>query len=404
MNTYVNTITIAYGMRHCGPRFGPAWWLRALPRSPGGRGRRAAAARRHAQVDRHDGPGRGAVRAAAGGGHRLLAGPVLLCTGPAGHPLRRGRAGARPLAAGPARRVVAMLLWLVEQPDPACLPGLRDRPSPTYGALSAPVAILLFLYFTALAVLLGAELNAEIARLRRPGRLPRESIPLCAKGGHVAPGGGGPGSLAATAGDPVSPAWSEAAGPPKIPAPTETNFATLVRSISTSSWPGPRPGPSTAGASRPWAARSRPSGCWPRPPRPCGPRAVGTKSSPSRTLPPRSWTAGRARRPAAARVSDEEVVARLSTVRGIGKWSAEIFLMFQLRRMDVWPTGDLGIRKGFGLAWKVPTPTPKQLDLRASRTARTGRCGLVLLAGRAAPRRVRRQRGDRLTTAGRAAR
>jgi DNA-3-methyladenine glycosylase II len=63
-----------------------------------------------------------------------------------------------------------------------------------------------------------------------------------------------------------------------------------------------------------------------------------------------------------ARESDEEIVARLSAVRGIGKWSAEIFLMFQLRRMDVWPTGDLGVRKGFGLAWNIPTPTPKQLD------------------------------------------
>jgi len=63
-----------------------------------------------------------------------------------------------------------------------------------------------------------------------------------------------------------------------------------------------------------------------------------------------------------ARETDEEVVARLSTVRGIGKWSAEIFLMFQLRRLDVWPTGDLGVRKGFGLAWRMPTPTPRQLD------------------------------------------
>jgi DNA-3-methyladenine glycosylase II len=60
--------------------------------------------------------------------------------------------------------------------------------------------------------------------------------------------------------------------------------------------------------------------------------------------------------------SDEEVVARLSTVRGIGKWTAEMFLMFQLRRLDVWPTGDLGVRKGFGLAWGIPTPTAKQLD------------------------------------------
>jgi len=64
-----------------------------------------------------------------------------------------------------------------------------------------------------------------------------------------------------------------------------------------------------------------------------------------------------------ARESDEEVVARLTTVRGIGKWSAEIFLMFQLRRLDVWPTGDLGVRKGFALAWGIPVPAPKALDV-----------------------------------------
>jgi len=63
-----------------------------------------------------------------------------------------------------------------------------------------------------------------------------------------------------------------------------------------------------------------------------------------------------------ARESDEEVVARLTAVRGIGKWSAEMFLMFQLRRLDVWPTGDLGVRKGLGLAWGIPTPSAKELD------------------------------------------
>jgi DNA-3-methyladenine glycosylase II len=62
------------------------------------------------------------------------------------------------------------------------------------------------------------------------------------------------------------------------------------------------------------------------------------------------------------RRSDDEIVARLSTVKGIGKWSAEMFLMFQLRRLDVWPTGDLGVRRGYGLGWGIPTPTPKQLD------------------------------------------
>ena len=60
--------------------------------------------------------------------------------------------------------------------------------------------------------------------------------------------------------------------------------------------------------------------------------------------------------------SDAEMVARLSTVRGIGKWTAEMFLLFQLRRLDVWPTGDLGVRRGYGLAWQVPTPTAKELD------------------------------------------
>jgi DNA-3-methyladenine glycosylase II len=64
-----------------------------------------------------------------------------------------------------------------------------------------------------------------------------------------------------------------------------------------------------------------------------------------------------------ARESDQDIVARLSTVRGIGKWSAEMFLMFQLRRLDVWPTGDLAVRKGYGLGWDIPTPTVKQLDL-----------------------------------------
>jgi DNA-3-methyladenine glycosylase II len=65
----------------------------------------------------------------------------------------------------------------------------------------------------------------------------------------------------------------------------------------------------------------------------------------------------------AARLDDEELISRLSTVKGIGRWSAQMFLMFQLRRLDVWPVGDLAVRKGYGLAWKVPTPTPKQLEL-----------------------------------------
>jgi len=64
-----------------------------------------------------------------------------------------------------------------------------------------------------------------------------------------------------------------------------------------------------------------------------------------------------------SRRSDEELVERLTTVRGIGRWTAEMYLMFQLRRLDVWPVDDLGVRQGYGLAWKLdPPPTPKQLE------------------------------------------
>jgi DNA-3-methyladenine glycosylase II len=66
---------------------------------------------------------------------------------------------------------------------------------------------------------------------------------------------------------------------------------------------------------------------------------------------------------ALAREPDDEVIIRLTAVRGIGEWTAHMFLMFQLRRLDVWPTGDLGVRKGFGLAWGIPMPTAKELAL-----------------------------------------
>jgi DNA-3-methyladenine glycosylase II len=64
-----------------------------------------------------------------------------------------------------------------------------------------------------------------------------------------------------------------------------------------------------------------------------------------------------------SRRSDDELIARLTAVRGIGRWTAEMYLMFQLRRLDVWPVDDLGVRQGYALAWKLdPPPTSKQLD------------------------------------------
>jgi 3-methyladenine DNA glycosylase/8-oxoguanine DNA glycosylase len=65
-----------------------------------------------------------------------------------------------------------------------------------------------------------------------------------------------------------------------------------------------------------------------------------------------------------AKLSDDKIVEELTLVRGIGRWTAEMFLMFQLGRLDVWPTGDLGVRKGYAVVHGRPDmPTPKELEL-----------------------------------------
>ena len=64
-----------------------------------------------------------------------------------------------------------------------------------------------------------------------------------------------------------------------------------------------------------------------------------------------------------ARLPDAEVVRELTLVRGIGEWTAHMFLMFQVGRLDVWPIGDLGVRAGFGRLYGIdPPPTPKVLE------------------------------------------
>lgn len=62
------------------------------------------------------------------------------------------------------------------------------------------------------------------------------------------------------------------------------------------------------------------------------------------------------------RLPDEEIIARLVAVRGIGRWTAEMFLLFQLGRPDVWPVEDLGVRNGYRIAYELAEmPTAKQL-------------------------------------------
>ena len=62
------------------------------------------------------------------------------------------------------------------------------------------------------------------------------------------------------------------------------------------------------------------------------------------------------------RMSDEEIVERLTQVRGIGRWTVEMLLMFRLGRPDVLPVGDFAVRKGFALAYGLKeSPKPREL-------------------------------------------
>jgi DNA-3-methyladenine glycosylase II len=62
------------------------------------------------------------------------------------------------------------------------------------------------------------------------------------------------------------------------------------------------------------------------------------------------------------KLGDDEIVERLIEVRGIGRWTAEMLLIFQLGRLDVLPVDDFGLRNGFRIAYgRRSMPTPKQV-------------------------------------------
>jgi DNA-3-methyladenine glycosylase II len=164
--------------------------------------------------------------------------------------------------------------------------------------------------------------------------------------------------------DPVIARLLAETGPPRIPRASETHFETLVRAITFQQLAGP--------AARAIHGRLI--------------AALGGTVTPERLaeLPDEALrTAGLSAAKVASlrdlaakvldgtvvlesrrlgRMTDADIANQLASVRGIGRWTAEMFLIFQLRRPDVWPVGDLGVRRGYGLAWNVPMPTPKQLD------------------------------------------
>ena len=82
-----------------------------------------------------------------------------------------------------------------------------------------------------------------------------------------------------------------------------------------------------------------------------------------------------------AELPDDEVIRELTAVKGIGEWSAHMFLMFTLHRPDVLPVGDLGVRNAAMRAYGLPAPpSPKELEAlgeawRPHRTRASLTCG-----------------------------
>jgi DNA-3-methyladenine glycosylase II len=93
-------------------------------------------------------------------------------------------------------------------------------------------------------------------------------------------------------------------------------------------------------------------------------RACGLSAAKLRALRDLSSRAAGLRLSSIYRAGDDEVIERLTSVRGIGRWTAEMFLIFHLRRLDVWPAGDLGVREGYRRVFGLDErPGEKQLVL-----------------------------------------
>jgi DNA-3-methyladenine glycosylase II len=153
-------------------------------------------------------------------------------------------------------------------------------------------------------------------------------------------------------------------GPPVIPAPSGTAFQAMVRSVVYQQLAG-----AAAGAIHGRLVTAMDGEVTPERLLALSPadlRAAGLSARKAVTLTDLAERVLDGRVPLEprrlGRTGDAEIVASLSEVKGIGRWSAEMLLMFHLCRTDVWPVGDLAVRRGFGLAWGIPEPTPRQLD------------------------------------------
>jgi len=152
-------------------------------------------------------------------------------------------------------------------------------------------------------------------------------------------------AYAALRADPVFGPWVERIGPPRLRRVTEEPFGYLARAIVYQQLAGAAASTihgrfvaALGGKVTPRRILAAPEG-----------RLRGAGLSQGKLAAVRDLAAKASRLHLAdlPRLDDHEVERRLTSVRGIGPWTAHMFLMFYLRRADVWPAGDLGVRMGY---------------------------------------------------------
>jgi DNA-3-methyladenine glycosylase II len=153
-----------------------------------------------------------------------------------------------------------------------------------------------------------------------------------------------------------------AVGPPQLRPPLESAFAALVRSITFQQLAGRAAAAihgrfvdALGGECTPEAVLALPEPAF---------RAAGLSAAKAASIRDLAGRVADGTVPLGGveALSDHEIIERLSQVRGIGRWTAEMFLIFQLRRPDVWPVDDLGVRKGYALAHRLAeVPGPRDL-------------------------------------------
>ena len=108
-----------------------------------------------------------------------------------------------------------------------------------------------------------------------------------------------------------------------------------------------RPPPSAASWRQPWGVRSRPKGCCSSTTRPCVPSAsAGPKAAYARGL-AQALLAGDLDLAGLQHLEEEAAIASLTRLKGFGRWSAEIYLLFAHGRVDVFPADDLAMQIAF---------------------------------------------------------